>query len=98
MALHTAAPNIQILTRKLGLQGELALLDRAWEREAGTLGDQAVVAALDNQVVVIEVRSSAAMQDLSLRRRELVRRLNAHFPTPWIRDLSVRLARYGNGH
>jgi len=97
MALQALTRDVERFTRKLGIQSDLAFLDAAWEREMGAWGGMAKLAALDHQTLVIEVQSSAAMQEINLRRNELVRRLNTHFPAPWIRGLSVKMAQYGDG-
>jgi hypothetical protein len=81
----------QTITRELGLSESLALLDRAWEAEVGGLTKLARIVALDRESLVVEVNSSPAMQELTLRKKELVRRINRHFPTPFIKWLTLRI-------
>ena len=76
----------------LGLSSNLVLLERAWEAEVGSLSQHVRLAALDRQALVVEASSSAAMQEISLRRRELIRRINRHLPTDWVKNLFVRMA------
>jgi hypothetical protein len=83
------------LCRKLGLSEELTLLGRAWEAEAGGLAAMARIVALEQETLVVEVDSSTAHQELSLRRRELVRRINRHFSAPFLKRISLRMAREG---
>jgi len=85
----------QDLTRQLGLSECLILLDRAWEAEVGRLAEWARIVALDRSALVVEVDSSPAMQELTLRRRELVRRLNRHFPEEWVKQITVRMSQRG---
>jgi hypothetical protein len=80
------------LFKRMGLTPELALLERAWDAEMGSWGTMARLAAIDKGSLVVEVTSSPAMQEISLRRRELVRRLNRFFPSPVVRHLTVRMA------
>jgi len=68
-------------------------MDQAWNSEAGALGAMAKITALDNGALIVEVTSSPAMHELTLRRRELLRRINRHFQNPFLRDIDVRLAR-----
>jgi hypothetical protein len=68
------------------------ILENAWEREIGSMREFARIAALDNSSLVIEVDSAAVMQEISLRRRELVRKLNKHLPAPLIQYLTVRIS------
>ena len=81
----------QSVTRELGLSQSLALLDRAWEAEIGGLARMARIVAIDRESLVVEVDSAPAMQELTLRKKELVRRINRHFPTPFIKWLTLRI-------
>ena len=80
------------LTRYLGLSDHLSLIDQAWEAELGGLQKVAKIVALDRDALVVEVASAPAMQELTLRRNELIRRLNRHFPSPVIKCLNLRIA------
>ena len=83
------------LCRRLGLSENLSLLERGWEAEAGDLSPWARVVALERSSLVVEVNSSAAMQEIALRRRELVRRLNRHLPEGFVRNITVRMSPHG---
>ena len=74
------------------LSAELSL---AWEAEMGGWSRLARVVALDRFSLVVEVDSSPALQELSLRRQELVRRLNRHFEAPFIKHITVRMSQNG---
>lgn len=95
MALASVGQELPELSKKIGLSPDLLVLESAWEREIGGLREFARVAALENASLVIEVDSAAVMQELSLRRRELVRKLNRHFPAPFIQQIHVRISQYG---
>jgi hypothetical protein len=83
------------LFRKMGLGTNLALLDRAWESEIGSLAASARIVAIDNAALVVEVNSSVAMQELNLRRQELLRRMNRYFPDRFLKQITVRMAQHG---
>ena len=95
MALAHIEHGARRLTQRLGLSENLAQLDRAWEAELGGLAGLARIVALDRASLVVEADSSPAMQELSLRRKELVRRLNRHFPEEFIKHITVRIAQHG---
>jgi hypothetical protein len=86
---------VKDLQHQLGLTDHLALLDRAWETELGRLASLARIVAVDRSAVVVEVDSSPAMQEITLRRKELVRRLNKHFPEEFVKQITVRMAQRG---
>lgn len=95
MALASVENEIHKVCRQLGLSQDLALLEQAWESEMGSWGAMAWISALDKGSLVIEVKSSPALQELTLRRKEMIRRLNKHFPEPLIHHLTIRMAQHG---
>ena len=92
MGLSHVERGVQRITEKLGLSDNLALLDRAWESELGGVAKLARIVALDRESLVVEAESAPAMQEISLRRQELVRRINRHFPEEFIKQITVRIA------
>ena len=95
MALQWLHQQAKSVSRQLGLSEDLALLERAWQAEIGGLACWARIVAIERGSLVVEVDSSPAMQELSLRRRELIRRVNNHFPSPLIRHLTIQMANHG---
>jgi len=72
------------------------MIERAWSLEMGGLKDVARIVALDNSSLVIEADSHSVMQEITLRRRELVRKLNRHLPEPLLNQITVRITQtYG---
>jgi hypothetical protein len=92
LALAPIANEAREFSRKLGLSTDLALLERAWSLEVGGLKDVARIVAIDNASLVVETDSHAVMQEISLRRKELVRKLNQHLPAPLLRQIHVRIS------
>ncbi len=91
MAFSSIQDGVKTLCRGLGVSEHLPVLEKAWQAEMGGWDGQARIAALDKFSLVVEVKSSPAMQEITLRRRELVRRLNRHFAAPFLRDVTVRM-------
>ena len=94
MALTPIAQEARDISRKLGLSSDLAIIDHAWALEMGGLKKLARIVARDNSSLVIEVDSHSVMQEVSLRRKELVRKLNHHLPVPFVRQITVRIAQH----
>ena len=92
MALASIGHVLPNFTKKLGLSPDLMVLERAWEQEAGSMREFARLVALSGPSLVVEADSSTVMQEISLRRRELVRKLNRHFPAPLIQYITVRIS------
>lgn len=91
MALADVSGDMNNITRQLKLSAELSVLERAWDVEIGPLGGMVRLAALDRNTLIVEAASSVAMQEIALRKRELMRRLNKHFLKPWIEQMTVRM-------
>jgi hypothetical protein len=79
--------------KDLGLSHNLALLERAWQMELAGLASLVQVVAIDKGALVVEAVSAPAMQEISLRRHELIRRINRHFANPFVQYITVRMAR-----
>jgi hypothetical protein len=92
MTLASIGHVLPDFTRKLGLSSDLMVLERAWDHEAGSMREFARIAALDHVCLVIETDSAAVMQEISLRRRELVRKLNRHLPVPFVERITVKIS------
>lgn len=95
MALESAARKADQITRKLGLTQTLTLLERAWDAEMGGWAGMARIVAIDNFSLVIEASSSPALQEITLRRKELLRKLNGHLQQSFLKDITVRVAQHG---
>jgi hypothetical protein len=95
MSLAPIDAGLKNVCRQLGVSQNLAMLDQAWNSEMGSWGNLASISALDNGALIVEVKSSPALQEITLRRKELLRRLNKHFPEPFIHGLTVRMAQHG---
>ena len=94
MALAPISQEVRDISQKLGLSSDLHMIDRAWSLEIGALQDVARIVALDNASLVVETDSHAVMQEVSLRRKELVRKLNRHLPAPLVRQIVVRISQH----
>jgi hypothetical protein len=92
VALAPIAQEVQTISKKLGLSTDLMILEHAWNKEVGNLREYARIAALDHSFLIVEVDSHSVMQEISLRRKELVRKLNKHLPAPFLEQITVRIA------
>ncbi len=92
MALSPIGKDVRSFSQRFGLTDQLSLLERAWEAEIGSLARLAKIIAIDGETLVVEVSSSAAMQELSLRRKELIRRLNKYFKEPFVKFIQTKVA------
>jgi predicted nucleic acid-binding Zn ribbon protein len=50
-----------------------------WEKEVGGLSRHAKVSGIRKGVLIVDVSSSAHMQELTARKRDVITRINQHF-------------------
>jgi predicted nucleic acid-binding Zn ribbon protein len=79
MAFNRSEEIIQALRRQLGLTDDLFVAAQIWEKELGALAPAARVVAIKKGVLIVEVASSAHFQELNLRKRSLVEKINQYF-------------------
>jgi len=94
VALAPIAQDVHRFSEKLGLSTDLAVLEHAWALELGRLSVSARITAVDNASLIVEVDSHSVMQEISLRRKELLRKLNKHLPSPFLHHINVRMAQH----
>ena len=90
--LTSVQKGAQELKRQLRLNEHLALIELAWDAEVGGLAKYARITAIERDTLYVQADTATAMQELSLRRKELIRRINRHFPEPIIQCLNLRTA------
>jgi len=68
----------------------LAILDAVWEREAGHFSRHWRLLGVRRGVLYVACSSPAAAQELQLRAPGLLRELNKHFRSAWIKAVRPR--------
>ena len=92
MAFTFAGTIIEALKRNLGLDETTFAVMQIWEKELGPLADAARLVAVKKGSLIVEVASSAHFQELTLRRRELINKINQHFGgKKVIKEIKLRL-------
>jgi predicted nucleic acid-binding Zn ribbon protein len=79
MALEPSAGILEALKKQLGLEDEFPAVIMIWEKEVGGLARHAKVSGIKKGVLIIDVSSSAHMQELTVRKRDIIKRINQHF-------------------
>ncbi len=88
-SIESQAPS---LFKKVGIGSHLALIDRAWAAELGPLASVTQIVAIERGALIVETSAAAVIQELSLRRKELIRRINRYFPEPFLKTVTIRMA------
>lgn len=92
MSFVPADEIINVLKKNLGLDEKTYALFKIWEKELGSLSKSAEIAGLKNGRLVVEVASSAHFQELTLRKRELTKKINQYFGSEkFIKEIKLKL-------
>lgn len=80
-------------TRKTGLCTErLALLHAIWEKEMGHFSNIWRLIGVRRGVLYVSSKSPSAAVELRLRGGGIIRSLNKHFKSPWIKGIKPTIA------
>jgi hypothetical protein len=72
---------VQGLLRRLGFDPQSYAIFEIWDRLLGRQAERVRATGLQDGRLVVEVDSSAHLHDITLRKRQLLRKLNEHFGT-----------------
>ena len=67
----------------------LMILEYTWDKLVGGKGRFWVLKAVKQGNLYVQVKAAVAKNELTARRRELIRELNKHFETPWIKHIEI---------
>ena len=67
----------------------LMILDYVWDQIVGTKKRFCVLQAVKKDTLYVQVKASVAKNELTGRRREIIRELNKHFESPWIKHIEI---------
>ena len=67
----------------------LMVLDYVWGQLVGNKGQFWVLKAVQKNTIFVQVKLSVAKNELTGKRRWLIRELNKHFEQPWIKHIEI---------
>ncbi len=67
----------------------LMVLDYVWGQLVGNKGRFWVLHAVKKDTLYVQVKASVARNELTARKRELMKELNKHFESPWIKQIEI---------
>ncbi len=78
MPLSSSEEIIRLLKKQLGLDEDTFSVISAWDKEFAPQFNYARLVGIQNGLLIVEVISSVHFQELSLRRSEIVKRINQY--------------------
>ena len=79
MTFTPASELVNLIKRQLGLDEKMYTVIKVWDKELGPLAKFATLEAINKGQLIVEVTSSSVFQEMSLRKKELVGKINQHF-------------------
>jgi predicted nucleic acid-binding Zn ribbon protein len=79
MSFENSAGIVSALLKQLGFEEEFPAIIKIWEKELGTLSKHAKISGIKKGLLFVDVSSSAHMQELAARKRDVIARINQHF-------------------
>lgn len=79
MVFTESSAIIEVLKRQLGLDENISTVIQIWEREMGAQSRHVKLAGFKKGQLIVDVSSSAHMQEITLRRREIINKINQYF-------------------
>ncbi len=75
--------------RLSGALNRLVILEYVWNQQVGGKARFWVLKAVQRGTLFVQVRVSVARNELLARQQPLIRELNKHFDTPWIKKIEI---------
>ena len=67
----------------------LMVLDYVWGQLVGSKGRFWVLEAVKKDTLYVQVKASVARNELTARKTQLIKELNKHFKSPWIKQIEI---------
>ena len=84
---------VKVVLKNLGFDPNSYAVFEIWDRLLGREAERARAVGLKGSDLCVEVDSSARLHDLTLRKRQILKKLNGHFgPRPFLSDIIFSLA------
>jgi len=90
--LISAKTLVERILKKVGFEEDRFAVFSVWEKEMGKESSRVRLVGVKKNSLVVEVDSSVRLHDLTLRKRDILRRVNGHFPVPVISDIQLELS------
>ena len=86
---HSSRELKNSFNRLSGTLNRLVILEYVWNQQTGGKARFWVLKAVQNGTLFVQVRASVAKNELKARQQQLIRELNKHFDTPWIKKIEI---------
>jgi hypothetical protein len=84
-----ASEIINLLKKQLGLDEEFFIIEKVWEKEVGI--SDVKISGYKNGTIFACTQSSVASDDLGLRKKKIIEKLNQYLSSPRIKNIKIKI-------
>lgn len=84
---------VKSILDRLGVTSETHALFTIWEKEAGNLAQTCKDIYVKGGILYVEISSPLYIQELMLRKRQILQKINGHFAQKIISDIRYKMPR-----
>ncbi|MDR1663045.1 MAG: DUF721 domain-containing protein [Endomicrobium sp.] len=84
-----ASEIIELLKKRFGLREEFFTIERVWGKEVGMEGVEII--GYKNGTIFTKTQNSAAVSELTLRKKEIIKKINQYIGTQKIKNIKVKI-------
>jgi hypothetical protein len=89
MSLTKATEIINLLRNRLGLDEKFFIVQKVWKKEVGIDGIE--ITGYKNGVIFTKTLSSVANYEFTLRKKEIIKKLNQYIGSSKIKNIKVKI-------
>jgi hypothetical protein len=67
----------------------LMILNSVWKEEMKEFSDYCEIDSIDKRALVLRVKNSVIKNELFMRKDEILKKINKHFKSPFIKDIKL---------
>ena len=67
----------------------LMILNSVWKEEMKEFSDYCEIDSIDKKTLVLKVKNSVIKNELFMRKDEILKKINKHFNSPFIKDIKL---------
>ena len=80
---------MEAIKRELGLDEDFFIIAKVWEKELGIEGVE--ISGYKNNVIYAQTDSSAAVNEIMIRKKEILKKLNQYIGGKKLKNINVKI-------
>lgn len=89
MPWHRAGDVVKVLAKRFNLSPDNYSVFKVWDKELGRLAAKLVLVGKKNKTLLVKPHSSIYKQELVLRKKEIINKINQYYHKGFIEDIKI---------